>query len=85
MVDSTSPAQVQITFSNRSKIVQRVDAALKGQWHLVANDENGSLVVQCIFENCTDGDKREIVKEVLVYAADIAKGVYQRRGSITRC
>ncbi|ORY44361.1 ARM repeat-containing protein [Rhizoclosmatium globosum] len=62
MVDSTSPAQVQITFSNRSKIVQRVDAALKGQWHLVANDENGSLVVQ------------EIVKEVLVYAADIAKG-----------
>ncbi|KAI9341400.1 armadillo-type protein [Obelidium mucronatum] len=74
MPDTTSPAQVQITFANRSKIVQRVDAALKGQWHLVANDENGSLVVQCIFENCTDADKREIIKEVLVFAADIAKG-----------
>ncbi|KAJ3085237.1 hypothetical protein HK100_009115, partial [Physocladia obscura] len=66
--------QINLTFSNRSKIVARVDAALKGQWHLVANDENGSLVVQCVFENCADSDKREIVKEVLVYAADIAKG-----------
>ncbi|KAJ3022808.1 UNVERIFIED_CONTAM: hypothetical protein HDU68_008931 [Siphonaria sp. JEL0065] len=74
MVDTTSPAQVQITFSNRSKIVQRVDTALKGLWHLVANDENGSLVVQCVFENCADSDKREIVKEVLLFAADIAKG-----------
>ncbi|KAI8618580.1 armadillo-type protein [Chytriomyces sp. MP71] len=74
MMEPASATQAKITFANRSKIVQRVDVALKGQWHLVANDENGSLVVQCIFENCTDVDKREIVKEVLVYAADIAKG-----------
>ncbi|KAI8831917.1 armadillo-type protein [Chytriomyces cf. hyalinus JEL632] len=74
MLESATPGQAKVTFANRSKIVQRVDAALKSQWHLVANDENGSLVVQCIFENCTDADKREIVKEVLVYAADIAKG-----------
>ncbi|KAJ3356378.1 hypothetical protein HDU83_001169 [Entophlyctis luteolus] len=72
--ETASPSQVQTTYATRTKISARVDAALKGQWHLVANDENGSLVVQCIFENCVDSDKREIVKEVLVYAADIAKG-----------
>ncbi|KAJ3394756.1 hypothetical protein HDU84_006899 [Entophlyctis sp. JEL0112] len=72
--ETSTPAQVQTTYAMRTKISAKVDAALKGQWHLVANDENGSLVVQCIFENCVDSDKREIIKEVLVYAADIAKG-----------
>ncbi|KAJ3220201.1 hypothetical protein HDU67_005527 [Dinochytrium kinnereticum] len=60
--------------NHRPRVAQRVDAALKGQWHLVANDENGSLVVQCIFENCEDGDKNGIVREVLGHTIDIARG-----------
>ncbi|KAJ3210933.1 hypothetical protein HDU67_004876 [Dinochytrium kinnereticum] len=60
--------------NHRSKVAQRVDAALKGQWHLVANDENGSLVVQCIFENCEESDKCSIVREVLGHTLDIARG-----------
>ncbi|KAJ3315760.1 hypothetical protein HDU76_002112, partial [Blyttiomyces sp. JEL0837] len=55
-------------------ILKRVNAVLRRQWHIVANDESGSLVVQCIFENCNDGEKRSIVQEVLEHAADIARG-----------
>ncbi|KAJ3114617.1 hypothetical protein HDU96_001871 [Phlyctochytrium bullatum] len=60
--------------NHRPRVCQRVDSALKGQWHLVANDENGSLVVQCIFENCGDEEKRGIVAEVLANTIDIARG-----------
>jgi hypothetical protein len=60
--------------SRRSQIVSHVDQTLKGQWHLVANDENGSLVVQCVFENCGEVDKNSVVKEILNHAVDIARG-----------
>ncbi|KAI9356000.1 armadillo-type protein [Zopfochytrium polystomum] len=60
--------------NNRPRIAQRVEAALRSQWHLVANDENGSLVVQCIFENCAESEKAPIVHEVLAHTVDIAKG-----------
>ncbi|KAI8618561.1 armadillo-type protein [Chytriomyces sp. MP71] len=55
-------------------IVRCMDAVLHGQWHSIANDESGSLVVQCIFENCPESEKRGIIQEVLSHAADIAKG-----------
>ncbi|KAJ3350920.1 hypothetical protein HDU83_009339 [Entophlyctis luteolus] len=55
-------------------IVRRMDLFLKGQWHSIANDESGSLVVQCIFENCPEVEKRGIVQEVLAHAGEIAKG-----------
>ncbi|KAI9347982.1 armadillo-type protein [Zopfochytrium polystomum] len=58
----------------RPRIAHRVEAALRSQWHLVANDENGSLVVQCIFENCTETEKSAIGREVLAHTVDIAKG-----------
>ncbi|KAJ3195616.1 hypothetical protein HK101_011616 [Irineochytrium annulatum] len=60
--------------NHRPRVAQRVDAALKSQWHLVANDENGSLVVQCVFENCDESDKAGIVREVLAHTVEIARG-----------
>ncbi|KAJ3390000.1 hypothetical protein HDU84_008059 [Entophlyctis sp. JEL0112] len=53
---------------------ERMDLFLKGQWHSIANDESGSLVVQCIFENCPEMEKRGIVQEVLAHVGEIAKG-----------
>lgn len=38
-------------------IMDSVNRALKGRWHEVALGETGSLVVQNIFENCTEADK----------------------------
>ncbi|KAI8808693.1 armadillo-type protein [Cladochytrium replicatum] len=55
-------------------IIQYVDAALKGQWHSVANDENGSLVIQCIFENCSEKEKSSILCEILANTVAISKG-----------
>ncbi|KAJ1564069.1 hypothetical protein HK096_009756 [Nowakowskiella sp. JEL0078] len=51
-----------------------VDTALRSQWNTVANDENGSLVVQCIFENCTDEEKSSVMGEILEHSVEIAKG-----------
>ncbi|KAJ3095509.1 hypothetical protein HK100_005802, partial [Physocladia obscura] len=55
-------------------VVRRLDLCLKNQWHVIANDESGSLVVQCIFDNCPESEKRGIVSEVLLHAGEIAKG-----------
>jgi hypothetical protein len=55
-------------------VVRKMNHVMKGLWHTVANDESGSLVVQCIFENCPESEKRDIIDEVLVHAAEIAKG-----------
>ncbi|KAJ3220674.1 hypothetical protein HDU81_011250 [Chytriomyces hyalinus] len=55
-------------------VVRSMDAVLRGQWHAIANDESGSLVVQCVFENCPEVEKRGIIQEVLAHAADIATG-----------
>jgi hypothetical protein len=49
---------------------------LKGQWTTVANGETGSLVVQNIFENCVDDDKRPVVDEILQNLEPIAKGQF---------
>jgi hypothetical protein len=38
-------------------IMDSVNRALQGRWHEVALGETGSLVVQNIFENCTEADK----------------------------
>lgn len=46
-------------------IMDSVNRALKGRWHEVALGETGSLVVQNIFENCTEADK------VFTYSCEI--------------
>ncbi|KAJ3156894.1 hypothetical protein HDU86_003429 [Geranomyces michiganensis] len=55
-------------------VMHYLDASLKGQWHLIANDENGSLVVQCIFENCSQKEKGPILCEVLARTVEVARG-----------
>ncbi|GKZ51730.1 pumilio domain member 9 [Aspergillus brasiliensis] len=40
------------------QIMTKVNEALRGMWHEVALGETGSLVVQNIFENCVEDEKR---------------------------
>ena len=47
------------------QIMKYVNEALGGMWHEVALGETGSLVVQNIFENCLEEDKRPCIDEVL--------------------
>ncbi|KNC97720.1 uncharacterized protein SPPG_07182 [Spizellomyces punctatus DAOM BR117] len=55
-------------------VMHYLDSSLKGQWHTIANDENGSLVVQCIFENCSQKEKGPILCEVLARTVEVARG-----------
>ncbi|CAO0797412.1 unnamed protein product [Mucor circinelloides] len=55
-------------------IMKHIHQALENQWDRVALDETGSLVIQNIFENMTETDKRPILNEVLNNIVSIAKG-----------
>ena len=55
-------------------LLRYIDGLLKNQWAHVANDENGSLVIQCIFENSVEVEKESIVCEVLSNLVDVARG-----------
>jgi hypothetical protein len=57
-------------------IMPTVNAALVGQWTQVAVGETGSLVVQNIFENCNNMDKRPCIDEVLANLDYIARAQY---------
>jgi hypothetical protein len=56
------------------RIMQHVNETLTGLWSRIANDENGSLVVQCIFENCDEAEQRPALKEILTNLVEVAKG-----------
>lgn len=56
------------------RLMQGVEASLNGQWHSLANDENGSLVLQCIFENSNDSERAPIVEQVLSHMLEISMG-----------
>ncbi|KAH8691105.1 Pumilio-family RNA binding repeat domain protein [Talaromyces proteolyticus] len=47
------------------QIMTKVNESLRGMWHEVALGETGSLVVQNIFENCVEDEKRPAIEEVL--------------------
>ena len=53
-----------------------VNEALRGMWHEVALGETGSLVVQNIFENCLEEDKRPCINEVLASIDVVAHGQF---------
>jgi transcriptional regulator CtsR len=55
-------------------IMQFVQNAVVGQWAEIANDENGSLVVQCIFEHCTDKEKAPIIADIFTCTLEISRG-----------
>lgn len=54
--------------------MKRVNEELKGMWDMVALEETGSLVVQNIFENCTEEDKRPCILEVIENLDVIIRG-----------
>ncbi|KAF2742165.1 ARM repeat-containing protein [Sporormia fimetaria CBS 119925] len=58
------------------QIMRYVNEALRGMWHEVALGETGSLVVQNIFENCLEEDKRPCINEVLASIDTIARGQF---------
>lgn len=58
------------------QIMRYVNEALQGMWHEVALGETGSLVVQNIFENCLEEDKRQCVVEVLESIDVVAHGQF---------
>ncbi|KAF2723180.1 ARM repeat-containing protein [Polychaeton citri CBS 116435] len=58
------------------QIMRYVNESLQGMWHEVALGETGSLVVQNIFENCLEDDKRPCIKEVLASIDVIAHGQF---------
>lgn len=58
------------------QIMKYVNEALRGMWHEVALGETGSLVVQNIFENCLEEDKRPCIEEVLAAIDIISHGQF---------
>lgn len=58
------------------QIMKTVNHALRGMWHQVALGETGSLVVQNIFENCIEEDKRPCITEVLDKIDIVAHGQF---------
>ncbi|KAI1341898.1 armadillo-type protein [Xylariaceae sp. FL0016] len=58
------------------QIMRYVNDALRGMWHEVALGETGSLVVQNIFENCLEDDKRPCIEEVLGNIDIVAHGQF---------
>ncbi|RDW88099.1 pumilio-family RNA binding repeat protein-like protein [Coleophoma cylindrospora] len=58
------------------QIMKYVNEALRGMWHEVALGETGSLVVQNIFENCLEEDKRPCIEEVLASIDIVAHGQF---------
>ena len=58
------------------QIMKYVNEALRGMWHEVALGETGSLVVQNIFENCLEEDKRPCINEVLSSIDVVAHGQF---------
>ncbi|TQV97600.1 Pumilio-family RNA binding repeat protein [Cordyceps javanica] len=58
------------------QIMTYVNDALRGMWHEVALGETGSLVVQNIFENCLEEDKRPCIEEVLANIDIVAHGQF---------
>ncbi|PKS09721.1 hypothetical protein jhhlp_004342 [Lomentospora prolificans] len=58
------------------QIMMYVNEALRGMWHEVALGETGSLVVQNIFENCREEDKRPCIEEVLAHIDIVAHGQF---------
>ncbi|KAF5019351.1 hypothetical protein F66182_8640 [Fusarium sp. NRRL 66182] len=58
------------------QIMKYVNEALRGMWHEVALGETSSLVVQNIFENCLEEDKRPCIEEVLANIDIVAHGQF---------
>lgn len=61
-------------WTDHYNILEIVQIQLKDLWAQIANDENGSLVVQCIFDHCGVADKRWIIDEIFQCTLAISCG-----------
>ena len=67
----------ELRWSNEPpQVMAKVNDALRGMWHEVALGETGSLVVQNIFENCVEEEKRPAIEEVIANIDLIAHGQF---------
>ncbi|KAJ5343353.1 uncharacterized protein N7506_003177 [Penicillium brevicompactum] len=58
------------------QIMTQVNESLHGMWDDVALGETGSLVVQNIFENCVEEEKRPAIEEVIAKIDVLAHGQF---------
>ncbi|ORY78618.1 armadillo-type protein [Protomyces lactucae-debilis] len=58
----------------RPDIMGIVNKELVGWWHNVALGETGSLVVQNVFENCIEEERRPCIEEVIAHVDLIIRG-----------
>jgi hypothetical protein len=56
-------------------LYEKVNSTLAGHWTRIANDEHGSLVVQCIFENADLRQREIIICEILANLPEVARGM----------
>lgn len=54
-----------------------VNDTMHGYWVGIAHDENGSLVLQCILENCSQDQKVPLLNEIMGDIYSIAKGYFK--------
>ncbi|TPX37817.1 hypothetical protein SeMB42_g06744 [Synchytrium endobioticum] len=66
--------EIKWTNCEAPPIMRAAHAAVKGRWHMVAADESGSLVVQCVFERRGEEEKAPVMGEVLARAVEVSKG-----------
>jgi hypothetical protein len=65
----------EIKWTKNPKLMDKIHVAVKGIWATIASDENGSLVVQCIFEHCSEQERQPIILEVFKCTETISKGI----------
>lgn len=56
------------------EVMIHVNDQLRGTWNQVAMGETGSLVVQNIFENCIEADRKPCIQEILEHIPTIIRG-----------
>lgn len=66
--------EIQWTLEEPPAVMDHVKSALAGKWTQIALDETGSLVIQHIFENIKQQEKRAVLDEILDNIVTIAKG-----------
>ena len=62
------------TNNEKTNIMNHVHTAISKKWASIANDENGSLIVQCIFEHCEHHEKIPIIEELFTCTYELSKG-----------
>ncbi|TPX31405.1 hypothetical protein SmJEL517_g05241 [Synchytrium microbalum] len=66
--------EIKWTTCEAPSIMRAANSAVAGRWHMVAADESGSLVVQCIFERRGEEERAAVMGEVLTHAVEVSRG-----------